>query len=72
MANLVYKNIYVYMRLDILWNFIWTNNVIKTLSSLSLLQFLSEKGELDTWKEKKIILIVAHSAFNDWHDMGSA
>lgn len=59
------------MRLDILWNFIWTNNVIKTLSSHSLLQFLSEKDELGTWKEKKK-LIVVHLAFNDWHDLGSA
>lgn len=45
--------------------------MMKTFSSLCLLQFLSEKDELDTWKEKKK-LIVAHLAFNDWHDLGSA
>lgn len=46
--------------------------MMKTFSSLCLLQFLSEKDELDTWKEKKNILIVVHLAFNDWHGMGSA
>lgn len=45
--------------------------MIKTFSSLRLLQFLSEKYELYTWKEKTLKFIVVCLAFNDWRDLGS-